>query len=187
MSNGTGRKSASSGTVERGDGGATRATRAGRGALGAVGDVVQPQQAAERVTDDVEFSIGQAIERGAEDARARPAARVGSHRVGRDIEPRGRRPATARPARSASVRVRCRRSPCRITVGAVRVARLGTSGSVDHASADDLDGWASHQSHQHQRSAGAPRPESRWTRKVSTAEDHHSGTDREIAAVSTGG
>jgi hypothetical protein len=69
-------------------------------------------------------------------------------------------------------------------VGAVRVARLGTSGSVDHASADDLDGWASHQSHQHQRSAGTPRPESRWTRKVPTAEDHHSGTDREIAAVS---
>jgi CMP-2-keto-3-deoxyoctulosonic acid synthetase len=32
------------------------------------------------------------------------------------------------------------------------------------------------------RTNGAP--ESRRTRKVLTAEDHHSGTDREIAAVS---
>jgi len=69
-------------------------------------------------------------------------------------------------------------------VGAVRVARLGTSGSVDHASADGPDGWPSHQSHPHQRCAGTRGPESRRTRKVLTAEDHHSGTDREIAAVS---
>jgi len=42
--------------------------------------MVQPQQAAERVTDDVEFSIGQAIERGAEDLE--PGQPLGSIHIG---------------------------------------------------------------------------------------------------------